>query len=58
MDYRVQLTEALSTFTALQLKNVESRFLFFPQENHWVLKPENSIKWYEQVLGWLDKYTK
>ena len=58
MDYRVPLTEALSTFTALQLQKIESKFLYFPMENHWVLKPENSVKWYQEVLGWVDKYTK
>lgn len=58
MDYRVPLTEALSTFTALQLQKIESKFLYFPMENHWVLKPENSVKWYQEVLGWVAKYTK
>jgi dipeptidyl aminopeptidase/acylaminoacyl peptidase len=57
-DYRVPLTEALSTFTSLQLKGVESKFLFFPLENHWVLNPVNQIKWYEEVFEWFGKYTK
>ena len=57
-DYRIPISEGISAFTALQLKKVESRFLYFPDENHWVLKPENSIKWYDEVLGWLDHYTK
>lgn len=52
-DYRVQLTEGLSTFTALQLKGIKSRLLYFPMENHWVLKAENSIKWYEEVFRWM-----
>ena len=55
-DYRIPISEGISAFTALQLKKVPSRFLYFPDENHWVLKPENSIKWYDEVLGWLDKY--
>lgn len=55
-DYRIPITEGISAFTALQIRGVPSRFLHFPDENHWVLKPENSIKWYEEVLGWLDKY--
>ena len=58
MDYRVPLTEALSTFTSLQLKKIESKLLYFPEENHWVLKPENSVKWYSEVIAWLDKFTK
>jgi len=57
-DYRIPISEGISAFTALQLRKVESRFLYFPDENHWVLKPENSIKWYDEVLGWLDTYTK
>ena len=57
-DFRVPITEGISTFTALQLKNVESKFLYFPMENHWVLNPPNQIKWYEQVLDWFDKHTK
>ena len=57
-DYRVPLTEGLCTFTGLQLKEVESKFLYFPQENHWVLNPPNQVKWYEEVLNWFDKHTK
>ena len=55
-DYRIPVTEGISAFTTLQIRNIPSRFLHFPDENHWVLKPSNSIKWYEEVLGWLDKY--
>ena len=55
-DYRVPLTEALSTFTSLQLKNVPSEFLFFHEENHWVLKPENQIVWLERAFNWIKKY--
>ena len=57
-DYRVPITEGISTFTALQLKGVESKLLYFPMENHWVLNPPNQVKWYEQVLDWFDKHTK
>jgi acylaminoacyl-peptidase len=53
LDYRLSLTEALSTFTALQLKKVKSKFLFFPLENHWVLRLENQIKWFEAVLDFI-----
>ena len=55
-DYRVQLTEALSTFTSLQLMKIDSKFLYFPLENHWVLNPSNSVKWLEEVLDWFGKY--
>ena len=56
-DYRVQLTEGLSTFTALQMKGIPSEFLFLHQENHWVLKAENQIKWFDEVYKFFDKYT-
>ena len=55
-DYRIPITEGISAFTTLQIRGIPSRFLHFPDENHWVLKPSNSIKWYDEVLGWLDKY--
>ncbi len=55
-DYRIPITEGISAFTTLQIRGVPSKFLHFPNENHWVLKPKNSIKWYYEVLGWLDKY--
>jgi dipeptidyl aminopeptidase/acylaminoacyl peptidase len=57
-DYRVVETEGLATFTALQRRGVPSRFLHFPDENHWVLKPANSVQWHEQVLSWLDQWTR
>ena len=57
IDYRVQLTEGLSAFTALQLKEIPSEFLFLHQENHWVLKAENQIKWFDEVYKFFDKYT-
>jgi len=58
LDYRVVYTQGLSTFTALQRLNIPSKFLFFPDENHWVLKPQNSLQWHETVLGWLEQWLK
>lgn len=58
MDFRVVDTQGMSTFTALQRRGIPSRFLHFPDENHWVLKPANSILWHETVLSWLDEWTK
>ncbi len=55
-DYRVPLAQGLGAFTALQRRGIESRFLYFPDENHWVLKPANSIEWYDTVLGWLREH--
>jgi dipeptidyl aminopeptidase/acylaminoacyl peptidase len=58
LDYRVVDTQGLSTFNALQRRGIPSRLLYFPDENHWVLKPQNSILWHETVLGWLDQWAK
>jgi dipeptidyl aminopeptidase/acylaminoacyl peptidase len=52
-DFRCPASEGLSLFTALQTMGVESKFLWFPDEGHWVLKPANSQVWYDNVLGWL-----
>lgn len=57
-DFRIPYTQGLSTFTALQRKGIPSRLLVFPDENHWVLKPANSIQWHDVVLGWLDRWLK
>ncbi len=57
-DFRVVETQGLSVFTALQRRGIPSKFLYFPDENHWVLKPQNSILWHETVIGWLDRWTK
>lgn len=58
LDYRVVDTQGLSSFTACQRRGIPSKFLYFPDENHWVLKPANSILWHETVLAWLDEWTK
>jgi dipeptidyl aminopeptidase/acylaminoacyl peptidase len=57
-DYRVPIEQGLAMFTALRRQGVPARFLVFPDENHWVLKPENSVRWYGEVIGWLDRWTK
>jgi dipeptidyl aminopeptidase/acylaminoacyl peptidase len=57
-DFRVVESQGMATFTALQRKGVPSRFLYFPDENHWILKPANSILWHDTVLDWLDQWTK
>jgi len=57
-DYRVVATQGMSTFTLLQRKGIPSKFLYFPDENHWVLKPANSIQWHDTVLAWLDSWLK
>lgn len=57
-DYRVVDTQGLSTFTVLQRRGIPSRLLYFPEENHWVLRPGNTILWHDTVLGWLDQWVK
>jgi dipeptidyl aminopeptidase/acylaminoacyl peptidase len=57
-DFRVVEVQGMSTFTALQRRGIPSKFLYFPDENHWVLKPRNSILWHETVIGWLDQWVK
>jgi dipeptidyl aminopeptidase/acylaminoacyl peptidase len=58
LDYRVPLAQGLSVFTALQRRGIPSEFLYFPDENHWVLKPADSIQWYDTVIGWLNRWTR
>jgi dipeptidyl aminopeptidase/acylaminoacyl peptidase len=57
-DYRVVETGGFASFTALQRMGIPSKFLYFPDENHWVLKPQNSVLWHDTVLDWLDRWTK
>ena len=56
LDYRVPIGEGMQLFTAVQKKGIDSKILIFPDEGHWVLKPQNSRLWYHTVLDWLDKY--
>jgi acylaminoacyl-peptidase len=55
-DYRIPLEQGLGAFTALQRKGVPSQFLTFPDENHWVLKPQNSVEWHDTVQAWLKQW--
>ena len=57
-DYRIPYSQSLAAFTALQQQGVESKLLVFPDENHWILKPKNSIQWYRNVFDWMAKYLK
>jgi dipeptidyl aminopeptidase/acylaminoacyl peptidase len=58
LDFRVPYAQGLSTFTALQRRGIESRLLIFPDENHWILMPHNSLQWHQEVLDWLARWTK
>jgi len=57
-DFRVPVTQAMEAFTASQLNGVPSRFLYFPQEGHWVLEPQNGVLWHRVFFDWLEKYCK
>ncbi len=58
LDYRIPDNQGIAAFTALQRRGIPSELLHFPDENHWVLKPANSIRWHETVLAWLDRWLK
>lgn len=55
-DFRIPVEQGIGVFTALQRRNIESKFLYFPDENHWVLKPQNSLQWHETVNTWLRQH--
>lgn len=58
LDFRVPFSEGMQAFQAAQLQGVPSRFLSFPDEGHWMSKPQNSLVWQKEFFGWLDKYLK
>lgn len=58
MDYRVPVEQGMAAFNAAQMNGVESKMVLFPDENHWILQPQNSIYWHRVVYDWLDKYCK
>lgn len=57
-DFRIPYTESLQAFNAAQLRDVPSKLLFFPDESHFVVKPQNSVLWHREFYAWLDKYLK
>jgi dipeptidyl aminopeptidase/acylaminoacyl peptidase len=56
-DFRIPDTQGVGAFTALQRRGIPSKLLHFPDENHWVLKPQNSVQWHETVNAWLKEWT-
>ena len=58
LDFRVPVDQGLQLFTTLQRKNIPSKLIYFPDEGHFVLKPQNSRLWYGQVLDWFDQWVK
>lgn len=57
-DFRIEYTQAESAFTAAKMRGIDAQLLLFPDENHWVLKPQNGILWQRTFFRWLDKYLK
>ncbi|MBW8368458.1 MAG: S9 family peptidase [Arenimonas sp.] len=57
LDYRVLVEQGLASFSAAQRQGVESQLLYFPDENHWILKPHNSVLWHDTVNDWLKRWT-
>jgi dipeptidyl aminopeptidase/acylaminoacyl peptidase len=57
LDYRVPVGQGMQLFTALQMQKVPSKILIFPDEGHWILKPQNSMFWYRNVLEWVGEWT-
>ena len=58
LDLRVPVNHGIELFNTLQNRGVPSKFLYFPDENHWVLKPQNSLFWYQTKKEWLGTYVK
>jgi len=57
LDYRVPAGQGLQLFTGLQMMKVPSKLVLFPDEGHWILKPQNSLLWYQSFLDWINEFT-
>jgi dipeptidyl aminopeptidase/acylaminoacyl peptidase len=55
-DYRVPYCQGIEIYNVYKAMKLPARLVVFPDENHWILKPRNSVAWYEEVLGWLDRH--
>jgi dipeptidyl aminopeptidase/acylaminoacyl peptidase len=58
LDYRVPATQALQYYNTLRARKVPARLIYFPDENHWILKPQNSRLWYREFFGWIKRYAR
>ncbi len=58
MDYRIPYEQGMAAFNAAQMMGVPSKLVIFPEENHWILKPQNSLLWHKEFYSWLDKWCK
>ena len=57
-DYRINATQGMSAFNAARMKGIPAELLIFPDENHWVLKPQNGVLWQRTFFNWLDRWLK
>lgn len=58
LDYRVPVNHGIELYHTLKKRGVPSKLVYYPNENHWILKPQNSIFWYQQVNAWIEKYAR
>jgi dipeptidyl aminopeptidase/acylaminoacyl peptidase len=58
LDYRVPDAQGLAYYNTLKARGVDARLVWFPDENHWILKPRNSRLWYQEFFGWLERHDK
>jgi dipeptidyl aminopeptidase/acylaminoacyl peptidase len=58
LDYRIVASQGMSAFNAAVLRDVPAEYLYFPDENHWVLRPQNGVLWQRVFFDWLDKWLK
>ena len=58
MDFRIPYTQGMAAFNAAQMMGVPSKLVVFPEENHWILQPQNSLYWHREFYGWLDRWMK
>ena len=56
MDFRVPADQGMAAYNAAQLMGVPSRLVIFPDENHWILKPQNALLWHREYFSWLDRW--
>jgi dipeptidyl aminopeptidase/acylaminoacyl peptidase len=56
LDYRVPVLQGLEVYGVYKGKGLDARLVYYPDENHWILRPNNSIFWYEELHNWLDRY--
>ena len=57
-DYRVVVTQGLELYGLLKARGVDARLIYYPDEGHWIAKPQNSLHWYGEFMGWLERYLK